>query len=255
MDYIYGLQSDIGITKETNQDAVAVKAVESDFGKIIFAIICDGMGGYDKGEVASASMVSALLNWFDNDFPSLGSNFTFEDVSTQWNYIIQSMNEKIINYGKFNQIALGTTLSMIMILNNKFYIGHIGDSRIYKIHEGKIVQLTEDHTVVAQKFARGEITKDEIETDEERNILTQCIGRLRRITPQFEFGTVESGNMFLLCSDGFRHEIAQSEMIDAFAPENNNSSNEIQLNIVRLIERAEQRNEEDNITAAVIKIL
>lgn len=255
MEYIYGLQSDIGISKNKNQDAVAVKSVETDFGKAIFAIVCDGMGGYEKSEVASASMTNAMLKWFDNDFPSLGSDFTFEDISTQWNYIIQSMNEKIINYGRLNKEKIGTTLSMLMIVNNQFFIGHVGDSRIYRICNENIVQLTQDHTVVAEKYARGEITEEEIEADEDRNVLLQCIGVLRKVTPQFEQGVAESNDMFLLCTDGFRHELSKKEILFAFNPESNNSSNEIQLNIVRLIERAEQRKEEDNITAAVLKVI
>lgn len=256
MNYIYGLQSDVGITKDTNQDAAAVKTVDTGFGKVVFAIVCDGMGGYEKGEVASASMTNAVIKWFDNDFPSLGEDFTFEDITNQWNYIIQSMNEKIISYGRIHcpKTGLGTTLSMILIMKNKFFVGHIGDSRIYKIFNNKIVQITEDHTLVAQKIARGEISEDELETDDERNVLTQCIGKLRRISPQFEYGTIENDDIFLLCSDGFRHEITKDEMLNTFNSKNNNNSNDIQVNIARLIERAEQRKEEDNITAVVIKI-
>lgn len=80
MSYIFGAQSEAGIVKTINQDAVALKSVSTDFGDVLFAVVCDGMGGFEKGEVASATMIKAMLNWFDNDFPSLGDKFTFDDV-------------------------------------------------------------------------------------------------------------------------------------------------------------------------------
>lgn len=254
MSYIFGLQSDIGITKEVNQDAVAIKVVDTDFGNVLFAIVCDGMGGFEKGEVASASMVSAMLKWFENDFPSLGKDFVFDDVKNQWNIIIQSMNEKIMNYGKLDRIKLGTTLSMILMFNDEYYIGHVGDSRIYKISDG-IEILTEDHTLVNQKYKEGKITEDEIETDEERNVLLQCIGASRKVEPQFIKGTFKKDDVFMLCSDGFRHEITQNEMFASLSSDNLKDKNSINIEIAKLIDRAEQRKEEDNITAAVIKVI
>ncbi len=254
MSYIFGVQSDVGITKEVNQDAVAIKVVDTDFGNVLFAIVCDGMGGFDKGEVASASMVSAMLKWFENDFPSLGKDFLFDDVKNQWNIIIQSMNEKIMNYGKLDRIKLGTTLSMILMFNDEYYIGHVGDSRIYKIAD-RIEILTEDHTLVNQKYKEGKITEDEIETDEERNVLLQCIGASRKVEPQFIKGTFKKDDVFMLCSDGFRHEISQSEMLTTLSPDNLKDKNSINIEVAKLIDRAEQRKEEDNITAAVIKVI
>lgn len=254
MSYIFGVQSDIGTTKEVNQDAVAIKVVDTDFGDVLFAIVCDGMGGFEKGEVASASMLSAMLNWFENDFPSLGNDFLFDDIKNQWNIIIQSMNEKIMNYGKLDRIKLGTTLSMILMFNNEYYIGHVGDSRIYKIADG-IEILTEDHTLVNQKYKEGKITEDEIETDEERNVLLQCIGASRKVEPQFINGTFKKDDVFMLCSDGFRHEISQNEMLESLSFDNLKDKNSINIEIAKLIDRAEQRKEEDNITAAVIKVI
>lgn len=254
MSYIFGVQSDIGTTKEVNQDAVAIKVVDTDFGDVLFAIVCDGMGGFEKGEVASASMVSAMLKWFENDFPSLGNDFLFDDIKNQWNIIIQSMNEKIMNYGKLDRIKLGTTLSMILMFNNEYYIGHVGDSRIYKIAD-EIEILTEDHTLVNQKYKEGKITEDEIETDEERNVLLQCIGASRKVEPQFINGTFKKDDVFMLCSDGFRHEISQNEMLESLSFDNLKDKNSINIEIAKLIDRAEQRKEEDNITAAVIKVI
>lgn len=253
MNYIYGVQSDAGITKAVNQDAVAVKIVKTGFGNVLFAVICDGMGGFEKGEVASATMVSAMLKWFDEDFPLLGDDFSFDDVKNQWNIIIQSMNEKIMNYGKVDRIKLGTTLSMILIFKNEYYIGHVGDSRIYKIFDNVSI-LTEDHTLVNKKFKEGKITEAEIETDEERNVLLQCIGASRKVEPQFLNGSCSENDVFLLCSDGFRHEISQDEMLNSFSSGNLTDKNKINIEIAKLIDRAEQRNEEDNITAAVIKL-
>lgn len=255
MNFLYDVQTDIGTTKDVNQDAASVKIVDTEKGPVLFAVICDGMGGFDKGEIASSSLIRAMLKWFDNDFPEHKGNFSFDDIFSQWNYIIQSMNEKIADYGRTNGIKLGTTLSMIIFYENKFCFAHVGDSRIYKIQCNSFTQLTKDHTVVAEKFANGEITEEQIETDVDRNILLQCIGASRKVNPQFGHGDVDTNDLFLLCTDGFRHEISKAEIQNFLNPDKNNSNKDIIVNIASLIERAKQRNEEDNITAEVIKII
>lgn len=255
MNYLFSIQSDVGITKDVNQDAVGFKSVKTSNGNAVFCVICDGMGGYDKGELASSSVVKALIRWFDNDFPKLVDDYKFEDISAQWNYVIQDINRKIINYGRTCETDLGTTLSAILIFENKYYICHVGDSRIYIIRNDNIIQLTKDHTLVAKMLENNEITEDEIETHPDRNILTQCIGVSGRVAPQFEMGDVYIDDVYLLCSDGFRHEISKKEMVDSFNSKILNSNQEINTNISRLIERAEMRKEEDNISVAVIKII
>lgn len=254
MNFVFDVQTDVGTTKEVNQDAVAVKIVATGMGNVLFAVICDGMGGFDKGEVASASMLQSMLKWFDNDFPDLKDDFTDEDLFAQWNYIIQSMNEKISNYGRTNQIRLGTTLSALLLFKNHYCFAHVGDSRIYKLQSMSITQITKDHTVAEEKLKKGEITEDQIETDEDRNVLTQCVGASRRVNPQFGQGTAEAEDLFLLCTDGFRHEISKTEIVESLNPKNNQTNKDIIVNIASLIERDKQRNEEDNITAAAIKI-
>jgi serine/threonine protein phosphatase PrpC len=255
MKYIYSVQSDVGISKEVNQDAVAFKTVKTSKGNAIFCVLCDGMGGYDKGEVASASVVKAFLKWFDDDFPKLIDDYSFEDIKNQWNYTIQSINGKIINYGRSCGIDLGTTLTAILIFDNNYYFCHVGDSRIYLIRNKEINQITQDHTLVAKMLEEHKITEDELETHPDRNVLMQCIGASRRVVPQFEYAKVATDDVFLLCSDGFRHEITRNEIVELLNHEAINTNQEISANISRLIERAEMRQEEDNITVAVIKIV
>lgn len=254
MNYLFSIQSDVGISKEVNQDAVAFKSVKTPKGNALFCILCDGMGGYDKGELASASVVKAFIKWFDNDFPKLIDDYSIDDFSSQWNYAIQDINRKLINYGRTCSTDLGTTLTAILIYENKYYFCHVGDSRIYLIRNNNIKQLTQDHTLVAKMFENNEITEDELETHPDRNILMQCIGVSGRVVPQFDTGKVQTDDVFLICSDGFRHEITQQEMVESFNSDALNSQQEISVNISRLIERAEMRKEEDNISAAVIKI-
>ena len=255
MSNIYALQSEKGIVKEVNQDAVALTVLETPYGEATLIVLCDGMGGFEKGELASASVTKAFLKWFNNDFKYLIEEFSFDDLKAQWNYLVQVINRKIIEYGRLNRIDLGTTATVLLIFNNNYYLCHIGDTRIYCIRDKTIVQLTEDHTLVAKYIKEGVIAPSEVETHPERNVLMQCVGASSRVNPQFATGYIVQDDIFILCSDGFRHEISQNEMLETFDIANLNSSNDISVRINRLIERAEMRHEEDNITAAVIRIV
>ncbi|MGN0461449.1 MAG: PP2C family protein-serine/threonine phosphatase [Ruminococcus sp.] len=254
MSNIYAVQSEKGIVKEVNQDSVALKVLETQSGEATLIVLCDGMGGFEKGELASATVTNVFLKWFQDDFKYLVDDLSFDDLKAQWNYQIQNINKKILDYGRVNRIDLGTTVTVLLLYKGNYYICHVGDSRIYMIRDENISQLTEDHTLVAKYVKEGKISPDETESHPERNVLMQCVGASSRVVPQFETGYFNKNDVYILCSDGFRHEIAQNEMMETFKPEIINSNNEISVNINRLIERAEMRKEEDNITVAVIKI-
>ena len=127
MEYIAAYHTDVGITKKTNQDSLAIKVVETRLGKVAFAIVCDGMGGLAKGELASKEVIMAFCDWFDNilvDDIEAGK-FEESNLVTQWNDIVQTQNKRLGQYGEENHIQLGTTVSAILIINNKYYTVHI----------------------------------------------------------------------------------------------------------------------------------
>lgn len=120
MNFIVSATTDIGITKSTNQDSLSVKVINTPQGRMTFAILCDGMGGLDKGEVASASVIQAFDNWVHNSLPNL-CNSPLEDsvIREQWNQIITEQNNTIKNYGARQGVKLGTTAVIMLITQTR----------------------------------------------------------------------------------------------------------------------------------------
>ena len=115
--YIAG-QTDVGIVKSTNQDSLLVKKITTDYGGMVFAILCDGMGGLAKGELASATVIRAFDEWAQNELPLLGQNGHIDDMSlkNQWERIILEQNVKIKNYGMSIGVNIGTTAVILLVL-------------------------------------------------------------------------------------------------------------------------------------------
>ena len=255
MEYKIALQTDVGIKKETNQDSCCIKEAVTDKGKVLMAVICDGMGGLAKGEVASATLIKTFSEWFETELPEiLAKDKPLEEVQYRWDRIVKEQNQNIGAYGKSLKIQLGSTITAILVLENSQYIiVHVGDSRAYRITNTNIEALTEDQTVVAKEVKQGKLTPEQAENDPRRNVLLQCVGASRIVEPVFYYGTVQADECYMLCSDGFRHVIRSEEIHKAFAPENNADEEQMNGHITELIELNKFRHENDNITALLIK--
>lgn len=256
MNFEVSYNTDIGIRKNTNQDSVAVKVINTAEGMIAFGIVCDGMGGLSKGELASKEVITTFCDWFDHIFISdlKSDSFSEDRLKEQWNDIIQEQNEKLGNYGSNNNLMLGTTVSAILIYRGNYYITHVGDSRIYEILSDDSTQITSDQTFVAREIAMGRMTPEQAETDPRRSVLLQCVGASRVVEPDFLVGTVKSDAVYMLCSDGFRHKITDQEMIEYIGPQVGGEER-LKYGCIYLTELVKNRREVDNITVAVIKTI
>lgn len=253
MDFLVAADTDIGNTRKTNQDSVSIMVADTSIGPVALGIMCDGMGGLAKGEMASATMLNAMISWFKNDFHKLIQNGIDDSViREQWTNIIQSQNELIKAFGAQNRINLGTTISAILLTQQRYYAVNVGDSRIYEIYDN-VKQITEDQTVVARELKYGKITEEQAKSDPRNSVLLQCVGASQQVNPDFFFGTTILNATYLLCSDGFRHVISNDEIYQSFAPMSLTDSNTMNIRIRNLIEINKQRMEKDNITGALIR--
>ncbi len=255
MKYAIAFHTDAGIKKETNQDSLVIKKAKTTNGMIAFASVCDGMGGLDKGEVASASVVQSFSDWFEHELPyALSSVDKITQIKQQWRTMILEQNQKIIAYGNDAHMQMGTTCTAILLFEDGTYlIAHVGDSRIYRIKQTEIEILTEDHTLVAKDIKTGRITKEQAEYDPRRNVLLQCIGVADHVEPDFLEGKADKDECYMLCSDGFRHLISEEEIQSYLSPYKNENEQIMKESIIQLIELNMQRNETDNITSILIK--
>ena len=253
MNFIISAVTDIGNTKNTNQDSFNARVFNTNHGKVAFAVLCDGMGGLAKGEVASASLVNAFCKWAESRLPILCENEIADtDIRNDWVEIITQYNEKIKLFGKKSGVSLGTTVTAILITEQRYYIINVGDTRAYEIYTS-ITVLTKDQTVVAREIELGNLTIEEAETDLRRSVLLQCVGASDTVYPDMFFGATKNNAVYMLCSDGFRHEITENEIYQYLNPSVMLNADEMENNMSALVELNKQRQERDNITVVSIR--
>ena len=252
MRFIATADTDIGISKDTNQDSVLIKHAIVDGEEVLLAVNCDGMGGLSKGELASATVIRAFAKWFDEELPYELEEVDMQVIGAKWSLLLKELNAQILEYSKEKGIeGVGTTFSGIMFIENQYVIGHVGDTRVYHIG-ASLIQLTTDQTFVAREISRGTMTREQAKTDKRRNLLLQCIGASKVVEPQIICGNTEKG-AYMLCSDGFRHEITEAEIYESLNPINLMNKDAMHNNAKYLIEQVKSREEKDNISVLLIK--
>ena len=252
MRYVATADTDIGISKDTNQDSVLIKHASTDKGEVLLAVVCDGMGGLSKGELASATVIRAFADWFDNELPFELENVDLNVIGAKWSLMLKELNAQILEYSKSNALeGVGTTFSGILFVDDQYIIGHVGDTRVYHIGSA-LTQLTTDQTFIAREISRGTITPEQAKTDKRRNLLLQCIGASKTVEPQIIIGNADKG-AYMLCSDGFRHEITEGEMYESLNPINLMNKDAMHNNAKYLIDQVKRREEKDNISVVLIK--
>ena len=253
MNFFTAVHTDIGIKKSTNQDSALVMEAKTDIGNVLLTVICDGMGGLAKGEVASSAVIQEYSQWFEQQLPTI---LSIEDptdrIFSSWEKIVFACNEKISQYGKRNGVSMGTTLVAMLFVKERYYIINVGDSRVYSLSD-QLYLLRKDQTFVQREMDMGRMTYEEAMNSPQRNVLLQCIGASNFIDPDYYTGDVLPNQSFMLCSDGFRHLISDAELYDNMNPYLLTDEQIMLDKCVYLTELNKSRMERDNITVALIK--
>lgn len=255
MNFIAAYHTDVGLTKKTNQDSLGIKIVETDLGQAAFGVVCDGMGGLAKGELASKEVIMAFMNWFDRVFMDAVKDGEYDTskLNDEWNEIIQNQNKKLGEYGKEHNLQLGTTISAILLYKGRYHIVHVGDSRIYQMTGNNLYQLTNDQTFIAREIAAGRMTVEQSKTDPRRSVLLQCVGASDVVEPEFSTGIVMPNSIYMVCSDGFRHQISEDEIMKKIGPNAVTDEESMKDGCIYLTELVKERKESDNITVGLIR--
>lgn len=257
MEFLAAAYTDTGLSKETNQDSICLRrAMITGAGEMIMAVVCDGMGGLKKGEVASKTAVEAFGDWFDQNlvqFPTIcGSDFSI--VRRQWTALLDSLHQDLRAYSSSAGVSLGTTAAAMLTYADRYLLVNIGDSRVYEMRND-LRQLTQDQSLVAREIAMGRITEEESRHHPQRNILLQCIGAGDRLNPVFYEGKLQNGAVYLLCSDGLAHELSKSELSERLQTVFLNCKEEMTSVLRELTELCKQRGETDDITSILVRAM
>lgn len=253
MRFLVSASTDAGIVKGVNQDSVTVQLLEGKGRQMVFALLCDGMGGLQRGELASASVVYAFRRWREERLPLLmDSGFSDCDVRREWSRIITEYNEKLKAYGRMKGVRLGTTATIILLTQERYYVANVGDSRAYEIRS-QVRQITRDQSVIAREVELGQVSPEQAESDPRRNILLQCIGASKEVCADFYYGTPREDAVYMLCSDGFCHKITPAEILAVLGPGSMDTAEGMAQKEKTLIQLAKDRGERDNITVATVR--
>ena len=252
MEYIVAADTDIGNTKQVNQDSLCVKTADTPKGKVALIMVCDGMGGLSKGELASAEVVHSFADWFDYGLAEELNNWNWDKIADMTARRLRYLNDTMITYGIRNDIKLGTTATGMLVVNSQYMSFHVGDTRIYKIGE-ELTQITEDHTYVNLEMKRGNMTAEEASKDKRRNALVQCVGVTGGVSPDIQFGNIEEDVNYFICSDGMRHVVTDEEILDILSPRLITTKSSMIARLRELIELVKLRDEKDNISGAVFR--
>ncbi len=254
MEYWTSYVTDIGTYRRTNQDALLLKTAKTSSGTVLLAAIADGVGGLKCGELASNTMIHDLAEWFERKLPLfIKSNNWMETAKETLLAVLHNTHTKLHDYTQKQNIQLGTTIALLFLFQNQYLIIHVGDTRVYQYDMHEMYQLTKDHTYVQREIDAGRMTREEAKDCGHEHILTQCIGSSSRMMPDIQIGIVNVPAIFLICSDGFRNAITNTEIKKTLEDAGSciqNDFDQIPKNTVNLIKK---RGEKDNISALFVK--
>lgn len=243
--------SDCGPYRKANQDAYCVRIAGTPAGTVVMAVVCDGMGGLQCGEAASAAVIHGFAQWFDERLPEVApQGITTDLVNAEWGALIQDCHNAILDFSASRQIRTGTTLSAILLTSERYYLMQVGDSRVYLDNGEETRLLTQDQTVAMQEYLAGRTTLQEFASDSRRNILLQCVGN-RTVAPVFQMGQTPSKGGLVLCSDGFYHNINKKMIHEALSVPAGRI--QLQQSILELGTHARNQGETDNMTAVSLR--
>ncbi len=190
--------TDIGKMRRTNQDSLVEEAELRLYG------VADGMGGHNGGETASSGARDGLIRHLKGKAPSLEA---LQNAITETNAELfrQQAEDESLS-------GMGTTLSVVWLSEYFVYLGHVGDSRIYRMQDGKLRQMTDDHSLVGDLVRAGHLTEEEAENHPLKNVITRAVGTEEGIEVDLAVEERRAGDLWLICSDGLHGLVTDAKM-------------------------------------------
>lgn len=233
--------TDAGTSRATNEDACGAFAAGDAHALVAVA---DGVSGFEGGEVASQMAVEVLLRAYQEEPASLSAGERLYRAFQQSNIEI---HDRAMVVPEIRGMA--TTLTAAVVDRGDLTVVHVGDSRLYLVRDSAIVQLTKDHTVVAERVRLGILAREKARTHPDRSVLTRCMGRELIVTRDRIRQRLRQGDLLVLCSDGLHTVLEDGEMAEIA------SARPAQAACRELLSAANRRGTPDNLTAAVVRVV
>ena len=245
-------KTDVGLVRDHNEDAIST---ETSLG---LAILADGMGGHRGGEVASAITVSTIYDTLSKKLKTINEGAIDEKTG----YSMESMtvhdaimlaNSNVFDSSSENEQyrGMGTTIVVVLFYNNRFTVAHVGDSRLYRIRDGVLEQLTRDHSLMQELVDRGFYTPEQARKSLNKNLVTRAIGIEENVLIDIQEDVAQIDDIYLLCSDGLSDMIEDDLIYETIKRNTDN----LEKAATELIEEANRHGGKDNISVILARPL
>lgn len=240
MEYIFGGLCEIN-KRSRNQDSIYLGANSIYNKQAILGIVCDGVGSLNHSEEAGITAIQMLKEWFAG---TLEQNVSIDGmIGRSFTEEVMQINNKVYQDSQNSGYSVATTFSSLLIVNDKYHLVHLGDSRIYCYRDGVMYLLTPDHLSEPQRLSDGTI----------KPILTQSLGYQENIQPYYTEGMMQKGDVFVLCSDGLYRRSEFERFYSALR--GMKKMKDVQKQCKKIADFVVKKGEYDNISLVMIKAI
>jgi protein phosphatase len=246
MIYKFCAKTDTGRSRDNNEDSVAVDE------ETRLAVLADGMGGYNAGEVASGMATAFIKSEMSRWLTEVGGAARAKEVRRAMEICVDSANLSIFNAANSNAnySGMGTTLVVGVFREDVLVLGHIGDSRCYRLRAGKLEQISRDHSLLQEQIDAGLVTLEQAQHSNIKNLVTRALGVEEIVLLEVNEYPVEVGDFYLMCSDGL------SDMVqDAAIAKILNAEGGLEQKVQMLVDAANDNGGRDNISVLMVEVL
>jgi protein phosphatase len=239
MNYEFCFRTDPGLARENNEDSVTVDEPTR------LGILADGMGGYNAGEVASGMATTFIKSELGRWLAQAGRHANAREVRRAMEICVDNANRSIFNAANSNPqySGMGTTLVVGVFQDGRLMLGHIGDSRCYRLRANVLEQITKDHSLLQEQMDAGLITPEQAATSTNKNLVTRALGVEDAVLLEVNEHKVDPGDLYLMCSDGLSDMLDDEAIAQILASEAS-----LEQKSVQLIDAANANGGRDNIS-------
>ncbi len=242
MNYEFFIRTDPGLARENNEDSVTFDESTR------LAVLADGMGGYNAGEVASGMATTFIKSELGRWLSQAGRNANIREVRRAMEICVDNANRSIFNAANSNPqySGMGTTLVVGVFQEGKLLLGHIGDSRCYRLRGGEFAQITRDHSLLQEQMDAGLITPEQAATSSNKNLVTRALGVEDAVLLEVNEHRVDPGDIYLMCSDGLSDMVDDGGIAKILGTDAT-----LEQKVVHLVDAANANGGRDNISVLV----